>query len=315
MKTNRSLLTLLALCFSLLAFNACDKVELPIPEPNVVIPDGNVNDSITFPTIDSANINRSFKKTYVEEYTGHQCITCPFNTKLLLAQAKDNPERMVITAIHAGQFANVDPPNYPTDFNTPFGTELFQHYGISAHPIPSAIINRRRFSTFGNSMIFNGATQFWDEPIDEVNANNETDFAMGVAADYIDSLDLFYIRVSVEVLNDVSDNYRLLVLCLEDSVIAPQLDGQADPDIYPGRIVTDYAHRHVLRAKLSQDQSLSGDLFINGGAAANTWFDYTLNANMPDNVEDPEKTSIVVVLTDPATEEVLQAEEAHVNVR
>jgi hypothetical protein len=313
MKTNGLLLPFLALGL-LIIVNACDKVEVPIPEPDIIIPEGNDSVVITFPTIDSANINRSFKKTYVEEFTGHQCITCPFNTKLLLAQAEDNKERMVITAIHAGQFANVNPPDYPTDFNTPYGTELFQHYSISQHPIPSSIINRRRFASFDNALIFNGATQFWDEPIDEYNANMETDFAMGVAADYRDSLDLFYIRVSVEVLNQVTGNYRLLVLCLEDSVIAPQLDGQADESVYPKKIVTDYAHRHVLRSKLSQDQSLSGDLLINGSAEANEWFDYTLNARMPENVVNPEKTSIVVVLADPETEEVLQAEEVHVNI-
>lgn len=300
------------LSFALSAlFVACDKVELPIPKPTVI----ETNDSITFPVVDSLNINRAFKKTYVEEYTGHQCITCPFNTKLLLDQAANNPGRMIITAVHAGQFANVNEPNYPTDFNTPYGTSLFQHYGLAAHPIPSAMINRRPFDTFNNMMIFNGATQFWDDPIDEVNSNTSTDFALGLAADYHDSLDLFYIQVSLEVLNNVSGNYRLLILCLEDSVVAPQLDGQADPLIYPGKIVTDYVHRHVLRAKLNQDLSISGDLLISNEAVSGDWFDYTLNTNMPDNVVNPEKTTIVAVLTNAATEEVMQSEEVHVHVR
>ena len=309
----KQLFTVAVILFIGATISSCDKVEMPIEPSDVIIPEG--SDSIEFPKVDTASMNRDFRMTYIEEYTGHKCITCPANTKLLLAQAEDNPGRMVITAVHAGQFAVVDPPNYPDDFNTDYGTELFEHYGLSAHPIPSAIINRRPFSTFDDMMIFNGATQFWDKPIDEINTNNETDFALGVAADYIDSLELFYIRVSTEVLNDVSGDYRLVILCLEDSVEGPQLDQQADPNVYPGKIVTDYQHRHVLRAKLSSDQSISGDQLITGGASAGEWIDYTLNKNMPENVVDPNHTHVIALLTDANSEEVLQAEEVHVHVK
>jgi len=289
----------------------CDKVELPLPEPEIIV----VNDSVTFPTVDTAAMNRDYRMTYVEEFTGHKCITCPANTALLLQQIEENKERMIAVSVHAGGFAEVDLPKYPTDFNTEYGTQVFQHYNMATQPIPSAIINRRSFGNFDSLIIFNQATTFWEGPIDEENTNTSTDFAIGLEADYIDSLDLFYIKVSTEVLNDVDGEFRLLVLCVEDSVIAEQIDARADPSEHPDNIVKDYVHRHVLRKKLNPDQSLGGDPLISGAVSAGTWFDYELNATMPENVVNKEKTHIIAVLTNVDTEEVMQSIEVHTHVK
>ncbi|MDA9266911.1 Omp28-related outer membrane protein [Salibacteraceae bacterium] len=289
----------------------CDKVETPLPEPAVL----NLNDSITFPTVDSVNLNRGFKKTYVEEFTGHKCTTCPANTKLLLAQLALNKDRMIVTSVHAGSFAQVDDfGGYPTDFNTPYGTLLFQNFTTASTPIPSAIINRRSFDNFNNLMIFNNATTFWTDPINFENSNTSTDIALGVEADFIDSLNLFYIQVSAEALTDLTSTYRLLVLCVEDSIVAPQLDSEADESIYPHKIVTDYIHSHVLRGKLNSDQSIAGDPFISGTIPSGEWLDYKLNAEMPANVLNKENATIVAVIVNEITGEVIQSEETHVHV-
>lgn len=295
----------------LTALVGCDKVEMPLPEPEVLV----LNDSITFPSVDSANLNRAFKKTYVEEFTGHKCTTCPANTELLLAQYELNKERMIITAVHAGSFAVVDDfGGYPSDYNTDYGTLLFQNYTTASTPIPSAMINRREFENFNNLLLFNNATTFWTNPINFENSNTNTDIALGIEADFIDSLEIFYIQVSAEVLSDLNGSYRLLLLCIEDSIVSEQLDSRADESIYPHKIVTDYLHRHVLRGKINTDQSLAGDPFISGGASAGDWIDYQLNAQLPSNVLDIEKTSIVALIIDEASGEVIQSEEAHVHV-
>ncbi len=289
----------------------CDKVEMPIPAPDVI----SVNDSITFPSVDSANLNRAFKKTYVEEFTGHKCTTCPANTELLLAQYELNKDRMIVVAIHAGNFAEVDDfGGYPTDYNTPYGTLLFQNYTNASTPIPSAMINRREFDNFNNLQLFNNATTFWTNPINFENSNTSALIALGIEADYIDSLGIFYIQASAEAIADLSGNYRLLLLCAEDSVVSEQLDSRADETIYPKKIITDYTHRHVLRGEINPDQSLAGDPFINGGAEAGEWIDYQLNAELPSNVLDIEKTSIVALIVDEASGEVIQSEETHVHV-
>ncbi len=294
----------------LIAIVGCDKVEMPLPEPDVLV----LNDSITFPSVDSANLNRAFKKTYVEEFTGHRCTTCPANTELLLAQLAANKDRMIVIAVHAGFFAEVKEfEGFPTDFNTPYGTNLFNADVIGA-PIPSAKINRRNFENFNNLSIFNNQSTFWTEPINFENSNTNADFALGIEADYIDSLDLFYIQASAELLSPVSQNHRLLILCIEDSVIAPQEDSRADPNIYPGKRIPDYVHHHVLRAKLNPNQSIAGEPFISGGAAAGEWLDYKLNAEMPANVLNKENTTIVAVIVNEITGEVIQSEETHVHV-
>lgn len=291
--------------------SACDKVELPLPKPDVIVP----TDSITFPTVDSNNLNRQFKKTYVEEFTGHKCITCPANTALLIDQYNQNKDRMIVVSVHAGSFAAVEPPKYPTDFNTPYGTELFEHYDMGGHPIPSSIVNRRAFPNFNNLTIFNGTTTFWDKPIDYENTNTSTDIALGIAADYIDSTGLIYLRVSAEALNTLNGSYRLLVLCTEDSVVAEQLDGRVSESEYPNKIVPDYVHRHVLRAKLSANLSINGDPFIDGILEAGDWLDYQLAKTMPAAVVNKENTYVIALIIDDSSNEIVQSEEAHVHIK
>ncbi len=296
-------------------FMGCDKVEMPIPKPDEIVIPIDTNNEISFPAIDSVNLNRSFKKTYVEEFTGHQCTTCPANTALLLAQYELNKERMIITAIHAGSWAEVSEFNgYPVDYNTKYGTALYESVNAEAFGIPNAMINRRTFENFGNTLIFGNGTIFWTDPINFENSNTSADFALGIEAAYIDSLDLFYIQASAEVLNTVTQNYRLLILCIEDSVVSAQLDSRADPNIYPGKRIPDYVHRHVLRAKLNPNQSIAGEPFITGGAAVGEWFGYQLNVTMPANVVNKENTHIVAVIVDEASTEVMQSEETHVHV-
>lgn len=296
--------------FFLFVLTQCEKVDIPIPEPEVIV----TNDSIEFPTVDTLALNRSFKKTLVEEFTGHKCITCPFNTKKLLEQLDANLDRMIVIVYHAGSFAVVDPPKYPTDFNTDYGDEYFTFRDMGNQAIPSAIINRRSFPNFGDLTIFNNATTFWEDPINFENTNTNADFALGIAADYNDSVNLFYIQASIEALNDQSGDYSLLTMVIEDSIVAPQLDGTADASVYPDKIVTDYVHRHVVRKSISNSTALLGDNVISGGISSGEWVDYKLNAEMPANVLDMEHLQVVVMLINEDTEEIVQSEEVHVHV-
>ncbi|NQV53413.1 MAG: Omp28-related outer membrane protein [Flavobacteriales bacterium] len=288
---------------------ACNKVDLPIPKPVEVA------GVCVFPVVDSTAINRDFKKTYVEEFTGHKCITCPANTVLLVQQQEENKDRVIVLSVHAGGFAKVDLPDYPTDFNTGYGTDLFQHFNMATQPIPSAVINRHTFPSFNDLLVYNQATTFWDKPIDEENTNTSTDFGLGLAAEYSEELGNFCIKSSIEVLSTITGNYRILVLCAEDSVIAEQLDARVSEDEYPHKIVTDYMHRHVMRGKLNNDQSINGDPLITGTIEAGTWIDYELNTTMPSNVVTAENTHVIALIVNDDTEEVIQSEEVHVHVK
>ena len=293
-----------------IAFVQCNKIDLPIPKPApVIIVQGSI-----FPTVDSVNLNRDFKKTYVEEFTGHKCITCPANTKKLLLQLSENPERMIVVAYHAGGFARVDLPKYPTDFQSDYATEFYDFNGMSTEPIPSAIINRREFENFNNLKLFNNATTFWKAPIKFENENTSTDFALGVVADYNDSLEAILIQTSIEALAENTGNYRVLTLLVEDSIVAEQLDAEADEVVYPNKIVTDYMHRHVLRKKLSSDVSISGDKVIDGGLAINEWADLQIQAAVPETVLDMHHLLVVSLLIEEATAEIVQSEETHVHL-
>lgn len=304
----KTLYRFLTVAFLVSTFASCDLVPVPIPEPEII------EGVCIMPTVDSLMINRDYRKTYVEEFTGHKCITCPANTALLLQQLSENKDRMIVNAFHAGGFAVVDPPKYTTDFNTEYGTEVFQHFDMATQPIPSAIINRKAFPSYNDMMIFNNATTFWEGPIDEENTNTSTDFGLGLAANYSPESNIICVKVSTEILNNVDGDYRLLVLCVEDSVISAQLDARVSESEYPDKIVTDYTHRHVFRGKLNQDINFNGDPFVSGAVDAGTWVDYELNATMPSNVVTKENVLLVALIVDADSEEVVQSEEVHVHV-
>ncbi|GAB4377892.1 MAG: hypothetical protein Kow0075_07140 [Salibacteraceae bacterium] len=279
------------------AIAGCDIVEIPIVNPRAGV------DCFDCPTVDSTSINRSSRKVLVEEFTGHKCTGCPAQTRKLLDLAETHKGEIIITSIHAGIFAEVDPPKYPTDFHTAYGNTLHDPRESSIRGYPSAMVNRIEYE--GENIFL--AHSEWEKPIN-ASVGLPAKVALGVAADYNADSNKLFIRVSATTLQDVGSAYRLVVLCIEDSVIAPQLDF--------GTLVNDYAHRHVVRAQINESAGVEGQNLIGvGGAAQGEWFDFTSSTVLPDNVVTPARCSVVAFLIEAETGEIAQCEEAHVHIK
>ena len=119
----------------------------------------------------------------------------------------------------------------------------------------------------------------------------------------------------MEVLQDIPNEHRLIVLCIEDSVIAEQKDGRLDENEYPKKINPNYAHRHVLRDQVNASAGVIGEAVItNDGVSAGTWIDWTQQYWFSSNVLNASKCYITAFLIDSETTEVIQVEEVHVSV-
>lgn len=287
-----------------LAIASCDKVEVPVPEPEVPV---NV-DSISFPPIDSAAINTTTKRVLVEEFTGHQCTACPTSTEQLLAQQKAAGDEIIVVSLHAGVFSPVKLPDYPTEFRTPHGNKLDTLY-MSGFGYPSVVTNR--FKTNGQITVKTSFIQ-WEQPIAD-QLGQLAELGLGLEADYIADSNAFAISVAGTAVNTISGEHRLVILCLEDSVVAPQKDQRLDNDVYPNKINTEYVHKHVVRGQLNSSSGLFGEVVIPAVLAAGEWFGGEYYYQVPDNVLDATKCSIVAYIINSSTEEIIQSEEVHVH--
>lgn len=284
--------------FMALVIVSCDIVSVPI-EPPVV------SETDAYPFIDSTKLNDSLKIVLVEEFTGHKCSYCPANTKLLLSFQEQHMHEMLIVSIHAGEtFAMPEPPDYPEDFRTPYGTEIHDYYQIQNKGYPAALVNR---DTFEGNVAFPTNAK-WTPPI-EAALGQVAEMKLGIAGDLIKSENKIAIRVSAQALRDFENELRLIVLCIEDSVIAPQKDAASSA---PNKHVDDYAHRHVLRGKLNGG-NMFGEVFSAGSFLNSTWKEAKIYADVPNNIVDQEKLTLVAFIIDAQNQTIIQSVESHPN--
>ena len=151
---------------SLLIVTSCDIVDLPLEKPEIVpidttdtTPTTNIDtiegvDANGYPLIDSNGINILTQKVYMEEFTGHSCTGCPAQTDKLLAMQVDHEGQIIVATFHEGLFAEVAPPDYPTDLSSEYGEQLHALIESKIDAYPSAMVNRKTFEAFGNKYVF-----------------------------------------------------------------------------------------------------------------------------------------------------------------
>ena len=309
----------------LLFISSCDIVDLPLEKPVIAPIDtndttpGNTDslngvDENGYPLIDTNTINNLTQKVYMEEFTGHSCTGCPTQTDLLLAMQADHEGEIIVATFHEGVFAKVELPDYPTDMTSDYGGQLHSLVESSIDAYPSALVNRKTFTEFGNKQVFQAHNEWQGPALSEVDKTNPA-VAMGVGAILNDDMTSVKIRVSTRAEINLTDEYKLLVLCIEDSVIAEQKDGRKSEAEYPHKIVKDYTHRHTVRDQVNTSKNVYGETIIDAaGLTAGEWVDWTINYSIPDNIVDAKHIYIVASLINTSTVEVVQVEETHVHL-
>ncbi|GCD80339.1 Omp28 family outer membrane lipoprotein [Schleiferia thermophila] len=181
--------------------------------------------------------NQEIKRVVLlEEFTGHQCQNCPDAHSAANVLKDQYGDQLVIVAIHAGNFANVS-ADYPYDFRTPAGNELFSFFNGFA--VPSGMINRMDYSPSRTQL---KTFSSWSSLIAE-EINKEPDVDIKISKDYNTQNRQLTVTIQVKGLKTQIGNYRLSVFLTESGIIAPQKHGS--------QRIENYIHNSVLRAALN----------------------------------------------------------------
>ena len=278
--------TLFAIIALLLVITACDKME-----DTHYVADDTITVDVEFPALDASSVHR---KILIEEFTGHKCTNCPSahdRLKVLLDQSGGS---LIAICIHAGYLARTDPPDYPTDYTTQVGSQLYSDFGISS--VPNAIVNRTQYQNKWGLL-----PDSWANAIDAID-RTKVSAAVQIINDYNDSYQRLRTYIKTSMLEDYDESLSLSLFLIEEGIISPQLRGST-------RIV-DYEHSHVLR--LGINGTYGKPLTLDGDLIKDSTYSVGYEVRFANKDWKPENCYVVAVLINPATKEVIQVEKCKV---
>lgn len=275
MKKTLSLIAI-ALCFV-----ACSKIEKPY-----LTMSQQENVDVIFPDIDYSSV---YRKILFDEYTGHKCSGCPEGHAIVEQMLERYGDTLVAVGIHANFFAEPEDGVFSYDFRTEAGEQLYVDYGITNNP--KAIINR------SSSPLDKGS---WF--IDVQNADRSVLAAIQIINQYDENTHKLKVNTKTTFLEDYDQTVQLSLFLIEDNIVKPQ---QVDT-----HVEEEYIHNHVLRAGIN---GTYGEYISPGGMVERNedyYYGYSIDFTNHDWV--PENCSVVAILLDATSREVLQVEKTKV---
>lgn len=300
--------------FALVVFNACDKIDDPIPasEGSSFQLDGDtefiVDSELNIGTADSlrdfiankvwdtvVSPNNSAQRFAVlEEFTGHKCKECPNGAREIQRLVGVYGDQLIPVAIHATNgFAA--PESSGNKFRTDFrlqssqGETYLSDLNIGA--LPQGIVSR---TTPRGSQINQWESDFLaikdDVPVASLQMKSY----------YAGSDTLVRVQIDIEWLRTLSETYNLQVHLLESNIIDWQLDGNIE--------VPDYNHKHVLRKVVNGTYGKTLKAAVAGDKESIQYITTFKSAFKPQNME----VVAFVFDSDPASYEIIQANAVHV---
>lgn len=273
---------IVTLSILLCAFVSCDKIEGPY-----ITPDDSVDTDVEFPALDEGNL---FRKVLIEEYTGTRCTNCPDGHRALTALHERYGDTLVAIGIHAGIFAT-PMGEFSTDFRTEEGTTLYQDYSVAQIGTPSAVVSRTQYN---NAFALNISS--WQPTIDQ-KITKECVAAVQIINIFDAATQKLTAHTKTTLLNGYSGEVQLALYVIEDGIVAPQKDGE--------EVISDYVHNHVLRGSLN---GVYGAPLTTPEEDGTYLKSYELDCSA--NSWNFSNCSVVAILMDAETREVLQVEQA-----
>jgi len=217
--------------------SACDVIEAPYLKNPI-----NPADTLLKDTSDVVVKTGGVLNVLLEDYTGHTCGNCPEAAEVASAIAKKNETgRVVVVAVHAGNFALPKIPDYLYDFRTTAGTELDEVFRNSRVGLPNGLVNRVKYN--GNFVLFQNN---WD-PATTTQLALPPALNLTLSHTYYDSAKTIVATVESEYLAKGQTDYSLVVWIVENGIIGSQTDYRRDLKSH----VKDYEFEHVLRGSLN----------------------------------------------------------------
>ncbi|MEY3385927.1 MAG: hypothetical protein RIR53_738 [Bacteroidota bacterium] len=230
----KPLVIILALAAGMFA-TSCDVIEGPYEKYPVVPVDTTLRDT-------STALTSTGGKQYVllEDYTGHTCGNCPEAAEVAAKLYADNYGRVIVTAIHAGGFAALEPPDFMRDLTCPAGVALDAAFRVSRAGNPNGLVNRVTL----NNRIIQGMKN-WEPAIAQLLPRSPmVDLAMSHT--YHPARRTVIVTVRATALQDIDAATNLSVWLQENDIVGDQKDYRKTPSH-----IEDYVFEHVLRTSLN----------------------------------------------------------------
>lgn len=286
--------------FSLLAagvlFNACKEQ----------IPGGLVLNSLV--SVDSTYVTQAEspqeKKVVIEELTGVKCPNCPAGSAILNNFAEQNPDRIIITAIHSG-FLTEPLQESVYDFRNTDADELRLFFGEGDPPKPSASFDRVK-AAGGNYFIVKAQTiGEWQNALND-RLSKTTPVNIHLESSYDVDHNKGNVKVKLSFTENVTDKLGLTLYVLES--------GKKDMQDSLGVELHGYEFKHVLQKIITP---ISGEPVLDSlttkekGRVLEKTLSFEPNI-MGVNAWNLDKCVIIgIVHKTGASREILHAEEVH----
>jgi hypothetical protein len=263
---------------------SCDKISKPYTaEENIVS-----CDTPSFPVL-----NNVIQKYLLEDYTGHKCPNCPQAQRDAVGLKAQMGDTLIVMAIHSGSQARPEASNGPCSYSADYRTEVGNYYTdkFSISIYPSGMINRM---VFGGKRVFTNSVE-WKNNMNTISRIAPKIGIQIIPASNNNNAKEACVFVKTTLLSDISQQIRLSVLLIEDSIVSPQKDRTADS--------CQYVHNHVLRTPIAAKEgdnleiSKKDEFQIKG---------YTLKLS---DAWRKENCHVIAFVFDLATDEILQVEE------
>lgn len=223
-----------AIVIALLAgFYSCDKVKNPTITKAVAV-------GSTFDSVNNASV-ADFKKTLLEDYTGHKCGNCPAAARLASSLTAQYQSSLVVIAIHAGFFAKTN-SEFPTSHTCTVGNDWdgAAGFNVSAAGNPNGMVNRKAYPGF---QLIHKDT--WATTVG-LAQNDPMIVKMEVASAYDKAARALNVETKLTFLQSYANNVKLQLVLIEDSIIGAQLDYSQNPDH-----IEHYHFEHMLRTAIN----------------------------------------------------------------
>lgn len=270
-------------------FTSCDKIEEPVLDFNIQYRSDLYGDAPTFGAAPTTT-----KNVFLEDFTGHNCGFCPDAAVTADEIYAQYPDRVSLMAIHAGSLAEPEEEgNFSTDWTSEDGDILWDQLDFQFNP--AGRINR-----VGGPGVFLNPTTWVDKTLAEINqtavVNLQIQANFGVEGNHAN------VHVNGQFAQAYENPTNITVYFTESDLFGYQLWYDNDPEYVPN-----YEFKHVLRGSITGPLGLT---FTEEAPAANEeiQIDYSYEWN---NAWVADNCSVIAVITDNVTGEVLNVIEAH----
>lgn len=262
------LIKFLGVGIAMFSFASCDVIEFP-----VISEIGGYRTDLYGPPPGFDVVSVPVQSVMLEDFTGHDCGNCPNGHAVAADIQALNPDKVAVVAIHAGSLAAPLLPEYPADWTTPEG-QYYLLTQVGVDEMPKGRINRGA----GANTVYSypqWATKVTDALAMTPAVHLQMDASYNVDNNHLN------VHVNSQWFQNLTGEYKLVILILESNIVAPQLWYGHIPEY-----VEDYEHEHMLRGSVSGATGLSVASNPVAGEAQTSSYTFDWNANwIPENCD------------------------------